>query len=183
MITDACGDVSDEAHERAVTRMVQAGARPLTALQYLLELQRDWARGATYGATTGIAAELGGAYGLGIIHAESMFNASEGGHQERMKRYLLSLGVGVLVGIRYSVLNVRSPAPPIVARIGHARHAPRRAGRPSRAAAPCGGAAQCGMVLPRVRAQDHRRFRARVRPWRPRLPLSHPPLPFFKRHL
>ncbi|WP_438024899.1 isochorismatase family protein [Sorangium sp. So ce233] len=80
VITDACGDVSDEAHERAVTRMVQAGARPLTALQYLLELQRDWARGETYGATTGIAADLGGAYGLGIIYAKSMFNASEGGH-------------------------------------------------------------------------------------------------------
>ncbi|PCC74068.1 Nicotinamidase-related amidase [Nannocystis exedens] len=80
VITDACGDVSDEAHERAVTRMVQAGARPLTTLQYLLELQRDWARGETYGATTGLASELGGAYGLGIIYAKTMFNASEGGH-------------------------------------------------------------------------------------------------------
>ena len=27
VITDACGDVSDEAHERAIERMVQAGAR------------------------------------------------------------------------------------------------------------------------------------------------------------
>ncbi|WP_437811033.1 XapX domain-containing protein [Sorangium sp. So ce1078] len=35
-----------------------------------------------------------------------------------MKLYLLSLGVGVLVGILYSALNVRSPAPPIVALIG-----------------------------------------------------------------
>jgi nicotinamidase-related amidase len=42
VITDACGDVSDEAHERAVERMVQLGARPMTSLQYLLELQRDW---------------------------------------------------------------------------------------------------------------------------------------------
>lgn len=80
VITDACGDVSDEAHERAVTRMVQAGARPMTALQYLLELQRDWARGATYGAVTGLAADLGGAYGLGIIYAKTMFGGSEGGH-------------------------------------------------------------------------------------------------------
>ena len=78
VITDACGDVSAEAHERAVTRMVQAGARPMTALQYLLELQRDWARAETYASTTGIAAKLGGAYGLGIIYAKSMFNASEG---------------------------------------------------------------------------------------------------------
>ena len=43
-VADACGDVSAEAHNRAVERMVQAGARPMTALQYLLELQRDWAR-------------------------------------------------------------------------------------------------------------------------------------------
>ena len=78
VITDACGDVSDEAHERAVTRMVQAGAQPITALQYLLEMQRDWARGETYDLTTGIAKIYGGAYGLGIIYAKSMFGASEG---------------------------------------------------------------------------------------------------------
>lgn len=80
VITDACGDVSDEAHERAVTRMVQAGAVPVTALQYLLELQRDWARSATYDLTTGIAREHAGGYGLGIQYAKSMFGAQEGGH-------------------------------------------------------------------------------------------------------
>jgi nicotinamidase-related amidase len=78
VITDACGDVSDEAHERAVTRMVQAGAQPLTSLQYLLEMQRDWGRAATYDLTTGIAKTYGGAYGLGIIYAKTMFGASEG---------------------------------------------------------------------------------------------------------
>lgn len=80
VITDASGDISEEAHERAVERMVQAGATPITSLQYLLELQRDWARGETYGLTTGIAAKWGGAYGLGITYAKSMFGASEGGH-------------------------------------------------------------------------------------------------------
>lgn len=78
VITDACGDVSEEAHERAVERMIQAGARPMTALQYLLELQRDWARTGTYDMTTGIARTFGGAYGLGIIYAKTMFGASEG---------------------------------------------------------------------------------------------------------
>ncbi|WAC70931.1 hydrolase [Roseateles sp. SL47] len=78
IITDACGDVSTEAHERAVERMVQAGARPMTALQYMLELQRDWARAETYDLTTGIAKKFGGAYGLGITYAKSMFNAHEG---------------------------------------------------------------------------------------------------------
>lgn len=80
VITDACGDVSKEAHERAVTRMVQAGARPITSMQYLLELQRDWARGATYDITTGIAKIHGGGYGLGIQYAKAMFGAQEGGH-------------------------------------------------------------------------------------------------------
>lgn len=35
-----------------------------------------------------------------------------------MKLYLLSLGAGLLVDIIYSLLNVRSPAPPVVALIG-----------------------------------------------------------------
>jgi nicotinamidase-related amidase len=78
VIADACGDVSEEAHERAMERMIQAGARPVTSLQYLLELQRDWARTETYDMTTGIAKRFGGAYGLGIIYAKSMFGAAEG---------------------------------------------------------------------------------------------------------
>lgn len=78
VIADACGDVSDEAHERAMQRMIKAGARPMTALQYLLELQRDWARGKTYELTTGIARKVGGAYGLGVTYAKTMFGAHEG---------------------------------------------------------------------------------------------------------
>ncbi|MBL1375895.1 XapX domain-containing protein [Zobellella iuensis] len=35
-----------------------------------------------------------------------------------MKLYVLSLGAGLLVGIIYSLLNVRSPAPPLVALLG-----------------------------------------------------------------
>jgi len=58
--------------------VVQAGARPMTSLQYLLELQRDWARTETYAQTTGIAAEHGGAYGLGVIYAKTMFGGHEG---------------------------------------------------------------------------------------------------------
>ncbi len=76
-ISDACGDISEEAHERAVERMIQLGAKPMTSLQYLLELQRDWARTETYDMTTGFATKWGGAYGLGITYAKTMFNASE----------------------------------------------------------------------------------------------------------
>ncbi len=35
-----------------------------------------------------------------------------------MKVYLISLAVGLLVGILYSMLNVKSPAPPMVALLG-----------------------------------------------------------------
>ena len=35
-----------------------------------------------------------------------------------MKPYLMSLGAGLVVGIVYSLLNVRSPAPPVIALVG-----------------------------------------------------------------
>jgi XapX domain-containing protein len=35
-----------------------------------------------------------------------------------MKLYIASLGAGLLVGAIYSLLNVRSPAPPVVALVG-----------------------------------------------------------------
>lgn len=78
VIADACGDVSDEAHQRAMERMIQAGVRPMTSLQYLLELQRDWARSETYNETVAISIAHGGGYGLGLVYAKTMFNAHEG---------------------------------------------------------------------------------------------------------
>lgn len=78
VIADACGDVSTEAHDRSMDRMVQAGVRPMTSVQYLLEMQRDWARGDTYESTVGVAKKWGGGYGLGLIYAKTMFGAQEG---------------------------------------------------------------------------------------------------------
>lgn len=72
VITDACGDVSTEAHERAVQRMVQAGAKPVTSIQYVLELQRDWARQGTYEPVTTLMKKHGGGYGIGIQYAHVM---------------------------------------------------------------------------------------------------------------
>jgi nicotinamidase-related amidase len=80
VIADACGDVSTEAHERAMARMIQAGVRPMTSLQYLLELQRDWARSKTYDAVVNLAKKSGGAYGIGLLYAKTLFNGGEGGH-------------------------------------------------------------------------------------------------------
>lgn len=78
VIADACGDVSEEAHERAMQRMIQQGARPMTSLQYILELQRDWARSETYDHTVKNSIKFGGGYGLGLIYAKTMFGAHEG---------------------------------------------------------------------------------------------------------
>lgn len=78
IVTDASGGVSREAHDMAVTRMVQAGAVPVTWLQVLLEYQRDWARQSTYEATVKIALEHGGAYGTGLEYAKAMLGADAG---------------------------------------------------------------------------------------------------------
>ena len=72
VITDASGDVSIEAHERAIERMIQLGIKPMTSIQYLLELQRDWARGATYAAVNDLIKKYGGAYGIGVHYAQEM---------------------------------------------------------------------------------------------------------------
>lgn len=72
VITDACGDVSKEAHERAIQRMIQVGVKPVTSIQYLLELQRDWARQETYVPVTNLMKKYGGSYGIGIHYAHNM---------------------------------------------------------------------------------------------------------------
>lgn len=78
VVTDASGGVTTEAHDMAVERMIQAGATPITWMQYMLELQRDWANQETYDEVMSIAKEHGGAYGLGAQYAEEMFGAKEG---------------------------------------------------------------------------------------------------------
>jgi nicotinamidase-related amidase len=65
-VSDACGGTSKEAHDMAVQRMIQAGAKPVTWQQVMLEWQRDWSRKETYSAVTGVIREHSGAYGMGI---------------------------------------------------------------------------------------------------------------------
>ena len=72
VITDASGDVSKEAHEMAMNRLIQQGIKPITSVQYLLELQRDWARSETYAPVTSLVKKYGGAYGIGIQYAHEM---------------------------------------------------------------------------------------------------------------
>jgi len=44
VVVDAIGGVSRIAHEAAMQRMIQAGARPISVLGLACELQRDWGR-------------------------------------------------------------------------------------------------------------------------------------------
>lgn len=75
VVTDASGGSSTETHEMAVQRMIQAGARPATALSVLFELQRDFARTETVGKMFEISRAHGGAYGLSIDYAYAMLPA------------------------------------------------------------------------------------------------------------
>ncbi len=80
VVADACGDTSPEAHERAMQRMIQAGAVPITVLQFVFELQQDWARGATYEGVMDILKELT-PYGIQVRFSKWALgeHASEGG--------------------------------------------------------------------------------------------------------
>ena len=80
VVADACGDTSPEAHERAMQRMVQAGAVPITALQFIFELQQDWARGETYDGVMDILKSLT-PYGTQVRFSKWALgeHASEGG--------------------------------------------------------------------------------------------------------
>ncbi len=48
-------------------------------------------------------------------------NGSASGTQQNEERtmvYLISLGAGILAGVLYGLINVRSPAPPAIALVG-----------------------------------------------------------------
>jgi nicotinamidase-related amidase len=78
--TDACGDISKEAHERAVQRLIQAGAVPMNSLQVVFELQQDWARGETYDGVMDIL-KTHTPYGIQVRFSKWALgeHASEGG--------------------------------------------------------------------------------------------------------
>ena len=58
VVEDCCGDVSQLSHDNAMKRVIQAGAKPVTALSVMLEWQRDWAERDTYDAIMDIQPEL-----------------------------------------------------------------------------------------------------------------------------
>jgi nicotinamidase-related amidase len=73
---DCCGDVSALAHDNSMKRVVQAGAKPVTALSVMLEWQRDWAHKDTYNAVMDLVKTHCGAYGVGVEYAYTMVHGA-----------------------------------------------------------------------------------------------------------
>jgi nicotinamidase-related amidase len=76
VVEDCCGDVSQLAHDNAMKRVIQAGAKPVTALSVMLEWQRDWAARETYDAVMDIVKTHFGAYGIGVEYAYTMVHGA-----------------------------------------------------------------------------------------------------------
>jgi nicotinamidase-related amidase len=76
VVEDCCGDVSQLSHDNAMKRVIQAGAKPVTALSTMLEWQRDWALRDTYDAVMDIVKTHFGAYGIGVEYAYTMVHGA-----------------------------------------------------------------------------------------------------------
>lgn len=76
VVEDCCGDVSQLSHDNAMKRVIQAGAKPATALSVMLEWQRDWAIRETYDAVMDIVKTHCGAYGVGVEYAYTMIHGT-----------------------------------------------------------------------------------------------------------
>ena len=81
-VEDSSGGTSKVAHDAAMRRIEQAGAVPVTALQVLLELQRDWARKEHYDEVLAIVKEHSGAYGQGVEYAYTMVHGAPASRQK-----------------------------------------------------------------------------------------------------
>lgn len=76
VVEDCCGDINLLSHENAMKRMIQAGAKPVTAVSTMLELQRDWAARGTYDAVMDVVRTHCGAYGAGVEYAYTMIHGA-----------------------------------------------------------------------------------------------------------
>ena len=67
-VVDAVGGTSVEAHQSALRRMEQAGAKPIGWVQLACELRRDWIRKETVPEFMDIFIETGGTMGLQLSY-------------------------------------------------------------------------------------------------------------------
>ena len=76
VVEDCCGDINQLSHDNAMKGLMQAGAKPVTALSVMLEWQRDWANRDTYDAVMDIVKNHLGAYGVGVEYAYTMVHGA-----------------------------------------------------------------------------------------------------------
>jgi len=76
VVEDLCGDLDEKIHAAAMRRVEQAGAKPVTWIQVLLEWQRDWALQETYNAVMDVVKTHTGAYGMGVEYAYTMVHGA-----------------------------------------------------------------------------------------------------------
>ena len=76
VVEDCCGDVNQLSHDNAMKRVIQSGAKPVTALSVMLEWQRDWAERDSYDAIMDIVKSHFGAYGVGVEYAYTMVHGA-----------------------------------------------------------------------------------------------------------
>ena len=91
VVEDCCGDLSQLSHDNAMKRVVQAGAKPVTAVSVMLEWQRDWAHKGTYDAVMDIVKTHCGAYGIGVEYAYTMVHKAP---PTRFPEYAVPVAVG-----------------------------------------------------------------------------------------
>jgi nicotinamidase-related amidase len=73
-VENASGGTSKVAHDAAIRRLEQSGCVSVTALQILLEFQRDWSRQNHYDEVMDVVKEHCGAYGQGVEYAATMIH-------------------------------------------------------------------------------------------------------------
>ncbi len=78
VVVDAVGGTSVSAHEAALRRIEQAGGKPITWVQLLCELQRDWQRKETVPAFMDLFIQTGGTAGIQFSYDRESDN-DEGG--------------------------------------------------------------------------------------------------------
>jgi nicotinamidase-related amidase len=76
VVEDLCGDLDERTHQAAMRRAEQAGAKPVSWVQVMLEWQRDWAQTETYSAVMDIVKHHCGAYGMGVEYAYTMIHGA-----------------------------------------------------------------------------------------------------------
>jgi nicotinamidase-related amidase len=76
VVEDLCGDLDEKTHLAAMRRVEQAGAKPVTWIQLMLEWQRSWALRETYDAVMDVVKHHAGGYGMGVEYAYTMVHGA-----------------------------------------------------------------------------------------------------------